>query len=82
MHIDHKPNNIHNKYPVPIDQLNKVYTHQKIEFTRSQRGEQAIHVQHEITLTILLLELSIKEQIVEQREQLYKELYHDNSLKF
>ena len=29
-----------------------------------------------------LLELSIKEQIVEQQEKLYKELYYDNPLKF
>ena len=28
-----------NGHSVPIDKLNKAYTYQKIEFTRSQRGE-------------------------------------------
>jgi len=38
--------------------------------------------QREIALTISLLELSIKEKITEQQEQLYKTLYSNNSLKF
>ena len=38
--------------------------------------------QLEVALKISLLELSIKEQIVEQQEKLCKELYSDNSLKF
>ena len=39
-------------------------------------------VQREVALTISLLKLSIKEQIVEQQEKLCKELYSDNPLKF
>jgi len=39
-------------------------------------------VQQEVALIISLLELSIKEQIVEQQEKLYKELCSDNPLKF
>jgi len=31
-----------NGHSVPIDKLHKGYTHQKIEFTRSQRGEKVI----------------------------------------
>ena len=38
--------------------------------------------QQEVALTISLLELSVKEEIVEQQEKLYKELYSDNPLKF
>ena len=38
--------------------------------------------QREVALTILLLELSIKEQIVEQQQKLCKELYSDNPPKF
>ena len=38
--------------------------------------------QREVALTISLLELSIKEQIVEQQEKLCKELYSNNPLKF
>ena len=38
--------------------------------------------QREIALTISLLELSIKEQIVKQQEKICKELYSDNHLKF
>ena len=37
---------------------------------------------HEIKPMISLLELSIKEQIAEQQEQLCKELYYNNPLKF
>ena len=51
---------------VPTEKLNKAYTHQKIEFTRSQRGEKVIPAQREIALRISLLELCIKERIVEQ----------------
>ena len=58
------------------------YIHQKIEFTRSQHGEKVMPVQREVALTISLLELSIKEQIIEQQEILCKELYSDNLLKF
>jgi len=71
-----------NGHSVPINKLDKAYTHQKIEFTRSQRGEKVIPAQHEIALSISLLEMSIKEQIIEQQEELCKELYSDNSLKF
>ena len=38
--------------------------------------------QREIALTISLLELSTKEQIIEQQENLCEELYSDNPLKF
>ena len=38
--------------------------------------------QREVALTIPLLKLSVKEQIVEQEEKLCKELYSNNSLKF
>jgi len=43
----------------------KAYTHQKIEFTCNQHSEEVILTQTEVALTISLLELSIKEQIVE-----------------
>ena len=83
MHPDHKSNNIViNGHSVPIKQLSKAYTHQKIEFTHSQRGEKVMPAQRKVELTILLLELSIREQIVEQQEKLCKELYSDNLLKF
>ena len=62
-------------HSVPIEKLSKAYTHQKIESIRSQRGEKVMHTQREIALIILLLELSIKEQITKQQEQLCKELY-------
>ena len=63
--------------------LDKAYTHKKkIEFTRSQRGEKVIPAQREIALSISLLKLSIKEQTIEQQEELCKELYSDNPLKF
>ena len=70
-----------NGHLVPTNKLDKAYTHQKIEFTRSQRGEKVIPTQHEIPLTISLLELSIKEHIDEQQEELCKELHYDNPLK-
>ena len=54
-----------NGHSVPTDKLNKAYTHQKIEFTCSQRGEKVILVQREIVLSISLLELTIKRQIAE-----------------
>jgi len=38
--------------------------------------------QCEVALTISLLELSIKEHVVEQQQKLCKELYSDNPLKF
>ena len=38
--------------------------------------------QREVALIISLLELSVKEQIVEQQEKLCKELYYDDLLKF
>ena len=38
--------------------------------------------QRETILTISLLKLSVKEQIVEQQKKLYKELYSNNPLKF
>ena len=50
--------------------LSKAYTYQKIEFTRSQCGENVMLAQREVALTISLLELSIKEQIVKQKEKL------------
>jgi len=50
---------------VPIEKLSKGYTHQKIEFTRSQCDEKVTPAQCEVALTISLLELSVKEQIVE-----------------
>ena len=71
-----------NGHSVPIEKLNKACTHQNIEFTRSQRGEKVMPAQREVALTISLLELSIKEQIIEQQEKLCKELYSDNPLKF
>jgi len=49
-----------------MNKLDKAYTHQKLKFTRSQRGEKVIPAQREIALSISLLELSIKEQIIEQ----------------
>ena len=55
-----------NGHSVPIDKLNKSYTHQKIEFTCNQRSEKVIPEQHKIALSILLLEVFIKEQIAEQ----------------
>ena len=67
---------------VPIDKLNKAYTHQKIEVTRSQHSEKKMPTQCEVALTISLFKLSIKEQIAKQQEQLCKELYSDNFLKF
>ena len=83
MHIDQNPNNIYNKFHlVPIDKLNKAYTDQKFEFTRSQRGEKIILAQREVALSISLLKLSSKQQIVEQQEELCKELYSDDPLKF
>jgi len=54
-----------NGHSAPIDKLHKAYTHQKFEFTRSQRGEKVIPAQREIALSISLLELSIKEQITD-----------------
>jgi len=71
-----------NGHSIPIDKLNKAYTHKKIKFTRSQHGEQVMPTQREVALSILLLELSIKEQIAEQKEELCKELYYNNPLKF
>ena len=71
-----------NGHSISIEKLSKAYTHKKIEFTRSQRGEKVTLAQQEIALTISLLELSIKERIVEQQEKLYKELYSNNPLKF
>jgi len=61
-----------------INKLSKAYTHQKIEYTRSQRGERVIPAQCEIALSISLLKLYIKEQIAEQQEELCKEFYSDN----
>jgi len=43
-----------NGHSVPIEKLNKAYTHQKIEFTCSQRGEKVIPAQREIALSISL----------------------------
>ena len=37
--------------------------------------------QREIALTILLLKLSAKKHIIEQKEKLCKELYYDNPVK-
>ena len=71
-----------NGHSVPINKLDNAYTHQKIEFTCSQRGEKVIPAQREIALSISLLEMSIKEQILERQEELCKELYSDNPLKF
>jgi len=67
---------------VPIDKLAKACTHKKIKFTRSQHGEKVIPAQSEIALSISLLELSVKEQIAEQQEELCKELYSNNPPKF
>lgn len=53
-----------------VNKLNKLYTHKKIEFTRNQHSEKVIRAQHEVALTILLLKLSIKEQIVKQQEDI------------
>jgi len=54
-----------NGHSVPIEKLSKTYNHQKIEFIHSQHGEKVMLTQCEISLTIPLLELSIKEQITE-----------------
>ena len=50
-------------HSVPIEKLSEAYTYQKIDFTRSQRGEKVMPTQREVALTISLLELSVKEQI-------------------
>jgi len=55
-----------NGHSVHIEKLSKAYTHQKIEFTRSQRDEKVMPAQREVALTISLLELSVKEHIIEQ----------------
>jgi len=34
-----------NSHSVPIEKLSKAYTYQKIEFTRSQRGEKVMPAQ-------------------------------------
>ena len=52
---------------VPIDKLNKIYSYREIKFIRNQRGEKVIPAEHEMTLTISLLELTIKVHIVEQQ---------------
>ena len=67
-----------NGHSVPIEKLSKAYNHEKIEFTRSQHGEKVMPAQREGALTISLLKLSVKEQIIEQQEKLCKELYSDN----
>ena len=71
-----------NGHSVPIQKLNKAYTHQKIEFTRSQRGHKVMYAQREVAMTISLLELFVKEKIVEEQKKLCKELYSGNPLKF
>ena len=53
-----------NGHSVPIEKLSKAYTHQKVEFIRSQRGEKVMPAQRKVALTISLLELSVKEHIV------------------
>ena len=50
-----------NGHLVIIDKLNKAYTHQKIKFTHTQHDEKVVPAQGEVVVTILLLELSIKE---------------------
>jgi len=47
-----------------------------------QCGEKVILAQHEIALTMSPLELSIKEHIVEQQEELCEDLFYNNPLKF
>ena len=71
-----------NDQSILINKLNKTYTYQNIKFTSSQRGEQVIPTQREIALSISLVDLSIEEQITEQQEDLCKELYSNNRLKF
>lgn len=66
-----------NGHSVPIEKLGNAYTHQKIEFTCRQRSEKVMPAQRKITLTISLLELSIKKYIIEPQKQLCKELYSD-----
>jgi len=56
----------------PIDKLAKAFTHKKIQFTHNHRGEKAILAQWETTLSISLLELTVKEKITEQLEELCK----------
>ena len=53
---------------VPINKLDKAYTHQQIEFTRSQRGEKVILAQREIALSISLLELSLKNGMLSNKK--------------
>ena len=50
-----------NGHSAHIDKLAEAYTHQKVEFTRRQRGEKVIPVECEIALSISPLELSVKE---------------------
>jgi len=83
MHTDPNPTNIYHKWPFgSYNKLDKAYSHQEIEFTRSHHGEKVIPAQREIALSISLPKLSIKEQIIEQEEELCKELYSNNPLKF
>ena len=50
-----------NGHLIPIDKLNKAYTHQKMEFTGNRHGEIVIPTQCQMALTISLLKLSLKE---------------------
>ena len=61
-----------NGHSVPIEKLSKAYTHQNIEFTRSQRGEEVMPAQREIALTISLLESSIEYQITNNKSNYTK----------
>ena len=64
-----------------VRKMKDAYTHQKIEFTRSKRGEeQIVPTQREFALFID--EVGIKEQITTQQKDLCRELYSEDPLKF
>ena len=50
----------------PIKKLSDTYTHQQDWVYSSQRGEKVMLAQCEMALTMSLVELSIKEKIIEQ----------------
>ena len=61
-----------NSHSVPIEKLSKAYTHQKIEFTRSQRGEKVMPAQQEVALTMSLLELLLKNILLNNKKNYAK----------
>ena len=61
--------------------MKQAYTHQKIEFTHSKRGEEHI-IPTEREFTLSNNELTVKEKTIEQQKELCKELYYEDPLKF